>query len=245
MRATTRLRRQRISDDNPRPVVLAGTRIYDGTTDAAASILTVSNKVGADNVTLSGTGSLASKGVGSQPLTLTGGALTGLALGGADVGNYTVTSGSGSVSITARALALTGSRVYDATNDAAASILTISNKAGTDTVSLSGTGTLAGKNIGTHALTLTSGALTGLTLSGADAGNYTPTGGSGSVTITTRAITVTAVTDTRIYDRTTSSSVTPTITTGTVASGDTASLHRRSTARCGHGQDPHAERDGQ
>ena len=40
-------------------------------------------------------------------------------------------------------------------------------------MTVSGTG--IGKNAGAQALTLTSGALTGLTLGGADAGNYTVT----------------------------------------------------------------------
>src|SRR5947209_6788012 len=44
---------------NNRPVILTGTRAYDGTTAAAAGILSVTNKVGSDVVSLaSGSGSL-------------------------------------------------------------------------------------------------------------------------------------------------------------------------------------------
>ncbi|MGZ5569417.1 MAG: beta strand repeat-containing protein, partial [Limisphaerales bacterium] len=89
---------------NPRPVTLSGTRAYDGTTDAAASILSIGNKVGVDDVTVaSGTATLASADVGSRAITSVG----TLALGGANAGNYTLSGASGSVSITAKALSIT------------------------------------------------------------------------------------------------------------------------------------------
>jgi fibronectin type 3 domain-containing protein len=54
---------------NPRPVLLSGTRVYDGTTAASAADLTITNKVGADDVTLSGSGALAGKDAGPQAVS--------------------------------------------------------------------------------------------------------------------------------------------------------------------------------
>ena len=49
-----------------RPLQLTGTRIYDGTTSAAAGILAVSNKASGDDLSLAGSVTLAAKNVGSQ-----------------------------------------------------------------------------------------------------------------------------------------------------------------------------------
>ncbi len=78
-------------------VVLSGTRAYDTTDVAAYGILSVSNKVGSDDVTVaSGSGTLASADAGARAITSFG----TLALGGTTAGNYTLTGGSGTVTIT-------------------------------------------------------------------------------------------------------------------------------------------------
>ncbi len=83
---------------NSLPVILTGTRPYNGTNDAAAAILSVSNKIGSDVVTVaSGSAVLAGAGVGPQTITSVG----TLALGGAAAGNYTLTGATGTVTITA------------------------------------------------------------------------------------------------------------------------------------------------
>ena len=51
-----------------RSVILTGTRIYDGTTAVAAGILAVSNKVGGDDLSLTGSVTLTAKDVGSPGL---------------------------------------------------------------------------------------------------------------------------------------------------------------------------------
>jgi hypothetical protein len=82
---------------NPLAVILTGTRAYDGTTNAAFGILSVSNAVAGDNVTVaSGSGGLAVATVGTNSIT----SLGGLALGGTAAGNYTLTGAGGSVIIT-------------------------------------------------------------------------------------------------------------------------------------------------
>jgi hypothetical protein len=54
---------------NPLPVVLSGSKVYDGTINISAANLTIANLVGTDSVTLSGAGVLASKDAGSQAIT--------------------------------------------------------------------------------------------------------------------------------------------------------------------------------
>ena len=56
---------------NPLPVVLSGSKVYDGTINISAADLTIANLVGTDSVTLSGAGLLASKDAGSQAITAT------------------------------------------------------------------------------------------------------------------------------------------------------------------------------
>ncbi|MEI6784637.1 MAG: Ig-like domain repeat protein, partial [Verrucomicrobiota bacterium] len=82
---------------NPLPAVLTGSRLYDGTADAVFSILTVSNALAGDTVTLvSGTATLAAAFPGARALTSAG----TLVLGGARGTNYTLTGASGLVTIT-------------------------------------------------------------------------------------------------------------------------------------------------
>lgn len=81
----------------PLAVGLTGSRAYDGTTNAASTILTVTNIVGADTVSVaSGAGGLADSSVGTQAIT----SFDGLTLGNNTAGNYTLTNASGSVTIT-------------------------------------------------------------------------------------------------------------------------------------------------
>lgn len=87
-----------------RPVHLTGTRVYDGTTDAAAGILTAANKVDGDDVSVAfGTGTLASASAGAQTIV----SFDSLALGGAAAANYTLVGASGTVTITAGAVTQT------------------------------------------------------------------------------------------------------------------------------------------
>ena len=80
----------------PLPVILIGTRIYDGTATASATVLTVSNAVPGDHVYVSGTATLSDAGVGVESIK----SLSGLTLAGASATNYTLSGGSGAVMIT-------------------------------------------------------------------------------------------------------------------------------------------------
>ena len=293
----------------PLAVTLSGTRVYDGMTDASSAILSFGNDLDGGNLTVSGTGVLASKNVNpTDALTSTAGALTGLTLGGSAAGNYTLTGATGSVNVTPApltisavtqtkvydhtttstgtptvvglqtgdtvsaspltqafgsanvmgtngstlsvtnytgvndgnaggnytvtvntamgtitplAVTLSGTRVYDGMTDASSTILSFGNDLDGSNLTVSGTGVLANKNVGTEGLTSTTGALTGLTLGGTAAGNYTLTGASGSVVVTKANLTISAVTDTKVYDHTTTSTGTPMVVG--LQTGDTIS----------------------
>ena len=161
-----------------------------------------------------------------------------LALGGSAAGNYTLTGLSGSVTITPKALTVTGvtanNKVYNGNTTATltgTAALPASEAPGAgssadgtpytgDTVTLGGTATAVfpDKNVGTGKTVTVSG----YTLGGAQAGNYTLTQPTFSANITQTNITVTAATNTKPYDGTTTAAAVPTVTSGSIQTGDTA-----------------------
>ena len=150
-----------------------GTRVYDTTINAPLSGTASVTPLSGDTVFVAGlpSGAFADKNVGSgKPIVI-----TGLALDGADAGNYTLVAPAGLTgTITRAALPVSGlaagSRVYDATTVAPVSGTATVSPLGNDAVSLAGAvaGAFADKNVGT-AKPVT---LSGLTLTGLDAGNY-------------------------------------------------------------------------
>ena len=165
-----------------RSVTLTGTRTYDGTTTAAAAILSVSNAVGGDIVTVaSGAATLASKDVGSRAITSVG----TLALGGAAAGNYTLTSATGSVEITQAAVTATaggGSGTYNGLAQSPSACVVSGAYIGG--LSCVNNPTSVGPNIGTTAISPVT--------SGADLANFTVTPVDGSYTIDPALVTATA-----------------------------------------------------
>ncbi len=125
------------------------------------------------------TGTFADPNVANaKPVTVTGGvALTA----GGQSGNYSVGLPNAPItaSITALPVRLTGSRNYDGTATAAASILTITNNLDGGNLTLSGSATLPSANGGLQTLS----SFAGLTLSATAAGNYTFVGATGTVRI--------------------------------------------------------------
>jgi hypothetical protein len=82
---------------NPLPVILTGTRAYDGTSNAAAAILSVANQVPGYVVTVaSGSATLAGTNFGPEAITSVG----TLALGGVAAVDYTLAGAIGTVIIT-------------------------------------------------------------------------------------------------------------------------------------------------
>lgn len=128
-------------------------------------------------VTLSSTGAAANASVAGSPYAIVPSAATG---GTFSAANYNITYNNGALTVNPLAVVLTGTRYYDGTATAAASILSVANKVGSDDVNVaSGSGTLAGSSVGAQAIT-TFGTLA---LGGTTAPNYTLAGASGSVTI--------------------------------------------------------------
>jgi hypothetical protein len=172
------------------------TKVYDGTTALAGMPLTPTGTLSGDQVIVTSSGgTFAGKNVGSQ-----GFSLTGLQLQGADRANYGFASNSvtGTGTITAKTLslsALAADKVYDGTTAASVSALAVSGVVQGDTVSATGgSASFSDKNVARDA----SGrviakwvSISGVTLTGADAGNYqTDNGATVTATITPKSLTV-------------------------------------------------------
>ena len=198
----------------PRILNLTSTRVYDATTNAAASLFGsngVLTGVAGQTLQLSGTGTLSTKNVGSQRPFASGG-LSGFTLAGiagSNPNNYTLIGGTDWVTITPFALTISGAqaqnKVYDGTTVAVVTGATLSSPFTGDSVTLnnSGTGTFANKNVGNGI-----GVTTNMSLTGTDAGNYSITQPTGLIAnITPLAITVTATGNNKVYDTTTTAGV--------------------------------------
>jgi filamentous hemagglutinin family protein len=207
-------------------------RVYDGTTTVGLNTgaATLTGVIESDVVTIgAANGTMADKNVGTaKPVTI--GTIT---LAGADAGNYTATgSGAASVDITPRPVTSTGvagvDRAYDGTTVVAlnGSAATLANTVAGDNVTLSlagASGTMSDKNVGAGKPV----SVTGLTLSGADAVNYSLTDASNpTVTISPRALTPTGISATnRIEDGTTTVTIDASgATVIGVVSGDVVTL---------------------
>jgi filamentous haemagglutinin family N-terminal domain len=186
-----------------------GTKTYDGNTTASLSGSTLSGVLGSDSVTLGDdtVGTFASANAGTE------GVATGMAIGGADAGNYIIVQPTGlSGTINPFVLDLGGTRVYDGTANAVAGLFGRNGVlSGIDgqTVLLSGTGQVVDKNVGAGksftslgSLTLSDGASGGL------AGNYTLVGGVDTLSITPKTIMVDATGTNNIYNGNTPDTVT-------------------------------------
>ncbi len=183
--------------------ISADDKVYDATTAASLNTTgaTLGGLLGSDSVsfdTAGTTGRFADKNVGTSK-TVT---VSGVALSGADSGNYTVSYPGGvAADITAAALTVSGvaanNKVYDATTVANFDVAgaTLAGVIGGDAVSVSGvSGSFADRNVGTaKAVTVA-----GVSLGGTDAGNYTLANPSGlSADITPASLTVSAIDQTK------------------------------------------------
>ncbi len=209
---------------------LSGTRVYDARTDANASLFGSNGLltgVAGQTLTLSGTGVLSTKNVGTQQAFASNG-LSGFTLTGngtALASNYTLTGGKDGVTVVPATLAVTGTtvntKVYDATTAASLSGATLAGVLGTDAVTLgtAGTGTFNNKNVGAGKPVTPAT----MTISGTDAANYVlvqPTGLSG--TVTPRPVTVSATGQNKTYDGTPNATVT--LAQSGVIAGDSVSF---------------------
>jgi len=153
--------------------------------------------LGEDAVTLTETGSFASKNVG------TGIAVTAAdGLGGADAGNYTFAEPTGlAANITPATLTVSGttvaSRVYNGATAAALAGGSLAGLFGNDAVALTQAGTFGTKNVGSGIAVTASDSI-----GGASAGDYIlvdPTGLAGNITPATLTVSGTAVAN-KVYN---------------------------------------------
>jgi trimeric autotransporter adhesin len=186
------------ADITARPLHITATGInktYDGTTDASVTLS--DDKVAGDDVSTSyTTAAFSDKNVGMGKAVT----VSGISISGEDTGNYmfnidTTTT----ANITARALTITAhgiNKVYNSTTTAAVT-LTDNRVAGDVFTDSYTTASFADKNVGTGKTV----SVSGISISGTDAGNYTfNTTASTTAHITPRDLTVTATADNKVYD---------------------------------------------
>ncbi len=190
-----------------RPLAIAATginKIYDGNPTATVSLS--DNKVSGDALTDAYTAAtFADKNVANGKVV----SVTGISISGADIGNYTFnTTASATANITARPLAITATginKVYDGNPTATVSLSDnkVSGDAVTDAYVAA---SFADKKVGTGKPV----SVSGISISGTDATNYSLTNTTASATadITARSLTVTAKGIDKVYDGTTAATVT-------------------------------------
>ncbi len=196
----------------------AANKVYDGTTSATITGRSLSGVVSPDDASLTGgTATFADKNVGTGK-TVTG---TGFTLSGADAGNYSLTSvATTTADITPRALNVTATgqnKVYDGTT--AATVTLSTDKLGSDAVTASYTSaSFADKNVGTGKTV----SVSGISIAGADAGNYALQNTTASTTanITAKSITGSFTAANKYYDGTTSATITGRSLSGVISPDD-------------------------
>lgn len=217
----------------PKALTLVGLgashKIYDGTVNATLTgTAAFSGLVGSDDVTLGGTG----VGTFSDKDTGTGKTVTvsGYSISGTDANNYSFAQPTGIVAnITQKLLTLIGlganDKIYDGNRNATLTgTASLSGLVGLDDVILggAGVGTFADKDVGTGKAV----AVTGYSISGTDANNYSlgqPTGLS--ATITPKALTLVGLgASHKTYDGTVNATLTGTASFSGLVGSDVVTL---------------------
>ncbi len=168
---------------NPAPINLDGVRLYDGTTVFDAALFgtngTISTGVGTETLMLTGSGSVASPNVSAGIQALNMGTLT-LNNGTGLLSDYMVVSQTGMIN--PAPISFTGTRMEDGTVVFDASLFgtngTISTGVGTETIILTGYGSVGSSSFWAGLQNLTGGGTTLFMNDGTGlAGNYTFVGG--------------------------------------------------------------------
>ncbi|MBH2072506.1 MAG: filamentous hemagglutinin, partial [Burkholderiales bacterium] len=169
-------------------------KTYDGSMTATLSGTAIFNgKAGADNLTVSsGNGSFVDKNAGAGKTVN----VSNITLGGADAGNYLLdsTTSSGVADIAKATISSVSNvgvdnKTYDGLRTATLKgTASFDGIIGNDSLSVAGSGLFSDKNAGTAKVVTVSG----ITLAGADAGNYIlgSNASSGTADITPKALTV-------------------------------------------------------
>jgi hypothetical protein len=196
--------------------LVANNKVYDATTVAQLSGNAVLNPLSGDEVTVGGTaaGAFGDKNVGIDKAVT----VTGLTIAGKDAGNYNLLQQTGLVAtISRKDLPVTGllalDKIYDATTVAPLGGSAAINPFSPDVVTVGGkaVGTFADKNVAQAKVV----SVSGLSLSGKDAGNYNLLPLTNlTAAVTPAPLQISASSDRKIYDGTSNSGLIPTITGG-------------------------------
>ena len=200
----------------PRALTVSATgtnKVYDGTLSDTVTLS--DNRIGGDVLTVSdASASFANKNVGNGKTV----SVSGISVSGPDAANYTVnTSATTTATITPATLNVTATgvnKVYDGT--VSASVTFSDNALGSDVVAVSAnSATFADKNVGTGKPV----SVSGITITGPDAGNYTCNStATTSANITPLALVINAMGDSKVYDGTVNA--TGTLTDNHIATDD-------------------------
>ena len=183
----------------PRTVSLAATKVYDGTVAFTGGQVTVGGTVAGQTLTVTGNVNARSADVEAGNVFVNPTALT-LVSGSGLASNYKLAGATSAVTITPRALVVSGTKVYDATTAVAAAQLSVSGALAGEVVLLSaGTATLGAADVGTYQ----GGAFAGgaISVSGATgrASNYALPATFDTVTVTPAKVSIAA---SKVYDGT-------------------------------------------
>ena len=211
-------------DVSQRPLNITATKAYDGNTSITSGSVTLSNLVGVETLTTSGNISTNSINAGSFSTSDITVSSLSLSDGTGTASNYTLSGGTYSATITQKTLGLSGSKVYDATTTANSSDLNLTGLVGSETLTLSGSGTLATSSVGTGK-TITLNTLAISDGSGL-ASNY-DLSGAATMDVTARPVTASG---SRVYDGTTTVNGTDLTSISNLAGTDTLSITGAGTA---------------
>lgn len=213
----------------PKPITISGIsandKIYDGNTTANFTGATSADIINGDVVTYSPAGVFADKNAGIAK-TVT---ISGVALGGAGAGNYSVSSYTANVtaSISPKPLmagSTVAAKVYDGTaTPGVVAVGAVTGLVGIETLVITPLATnYINANVGTKSTIISYLLADGD--NGGLAANYTLSNLAASGIITARPITVTASANTKGYDGTTSATTIPVLTSGSLAGTDELSF---------------------
>ncbi|HLP09023.1 MAG TPA: YDG domain-containing protein [Opitutaceae bacterium] len=180
-------------------------KVYDATT--AATVTTTDNRLGSDTLTINRSASFLTKDAASGKTV----SVSAVSLSGTDAANYSLasTSGSTTADITPATLTVSFSgvnKVYDATT--AATVTTADDRLDSDVLTINRAASFLTKDVASGKTVTVSG----VSLSGTDAANYSLASTSGSTTaaITPATLTVSFTGVDKVYDATTAATVTTT-----------------------------------
>jgi hypothetical protein len=186
--------------------VTAANKTYDGTTIATpvTTSAVFNGMVSGDQLTVAtSTGAFADKNTGQAKVV----SIMGMTLGGTDAGNYILASATGSTTTNITPAAITGvtgievaSKTYDATTEATINTSTAvfgGRVSGDQLTVATSNGSFVDKNVGQDKTVN----INGLTLSGADVGNYTLANTSSSATASITPATISSISGISGVDR--------------------------------------------